>query len=834
MAISPRVGRSGPGPLVRAMAMAISAAVAVGSAVVPAGATPAVAAAQTARAAPPGSAVAVPDDGMATMTWPADGLTPAHLPGFTTGTMQVATGDFGYQFVLRSDGTVWGRGRNDSGQLGDGTMTDRATPVQITGLTDVIQVSAGTANSMALRSDGTVWVWGDAFYGELGNGTRSQTPQLTPLQVPGLTGVAQIAAGSTFDLALMADHTVRAWGDNGLGELGTADPGPRLSDVPVPVRGLTGVRQISAGAGHGLALLTDGTLRAWGENESGQLGDGTMTHRHTPVTVLDLAGVEYVDGGWVQSLAVLSDGTVRSWGSNANGELGDGTRSSRSRPGTVSGLSGATRVSGGVFYGLALLADGTVRAWGTNSNGELGDGTRTSRLTPVTVPGLTHVSQISAGSRSLGIAADPAYSIAFAPPAGSVVAGSTLETPLIVTGLNGFTGSVTLAAAGLPAGVSFGPGQASTGGPATATFSTSASTPPGTYQITVTATNGTVFDQMKTATLALTVNPPPGFTLALSQPSGAVAAGETITTSVRLTPVSGFTGAAALTVSGLPAGVNASLSPGQVTAARPATLTLSTGFSAPTGTFGITVAGTNNTVFEPVKTVTYQLTVTQQRGFTLALSQPSGTVPAGASAPTAVSLAAVNGFTGAATLSAGALPAGVTASFDPGQVSVGNPATLTLSSATTAAPGTYQIAVTGTNNTVAQPVRTVTYQLTITPPPDFTIALSQSSATVAPGDSIAMSVSLDGLNGFTGPATLTAPNLPAGVAASFNPGQVSVGNPATLTLSTADTIAPGTFEVTVTATKNGVVRNATLALTVSGGPAPPDGRSPRPTVRVLR
>jgi uncharacterized membrane protein len=120
---------------------------------------------------------------------------------------------------------------------------------------------------------------------------------------------------------------------------------------------------------------------------------------------------------------------------------------------------------------------------------------------------------------------------------------------------------------------------------------------------------------------------------------------------------------------------------------------------------------------------------------------------------------------------------------------------------------------------VAQPVKTVTYQLTVTPSPDFTISLGRQSVTVAPGDTVAMSVSLNALNNFTGSAALTAPNLPAGVTASFSPGQVSAANPATLTLSAADNSTPGAFTVTVTATNNGIARNDTVELTVSGGQA---------------
>jgi hypothetical protein len=262
--------------------------------------------------------------------------------------------------------------------------------------------------------------------------------------------------------------------------------------------------------------------------------------------VLDLTGVTDFDAGYAHSEAVLSDGTVWGWGHNFGGELGDGTKTPRSRPVQALGVSGATRVAAGVSNSMAVLSDGTLKSWGANAPLD-GPG-------PVLVPGLAPVSQLSAaGTTSLAIVADPAYSIALASAAGSVAAGNTLSVPLTVTGVNGFSGSVTLSATGLPAGVSFTPGQISTGGSTTATFTTSTSTPPGTHQVTVTATNATLFEPVRTATFALTVvpPPPPGFAISLSQTAGTVAAGDTATTTVSLTPVSGFTGAATLTVSGL-------------------------------------------------------------------------------------------------------------------------------------------------------------------------------------------------------------------------------------------------------------------------------------------
>jgi len=186
-----------------------------------------------------------------------------------------------HSLALRADGTVWAWGWNDQGQLGDGTDTDRHTPVRVRGLTDVVAVAAGRAHSLALRADGTVWAWGSNEDGELGDGT--DTDRHTPVKVPGLSDVVAVAARDWHSLALRADGTVWAWGNNRFGQLGDGTDTDRHTPVKVP--GLTDVVAVAAGEYHSLALRADGTVWAWGRNGYGQLGDGTTTHRHTPVKV---------------------------------------------------------------------------------------------------------------------------------------------------------------------------------------------------------------------------------------------------------------------------------------------------------------------------------------------------------------------------------------------------------------------------------------------------------------------------------------------------------------------------------------------------------------------
>jgi alpha-tubulin suppressor-like RCC1 family protein len=321
------------------------------------------------------------------------------------------SGGYYHTLAVRSDGTVWAWGDNSDGELGNATTTGSSVPVQVTGLTGVVQVAAGYFDSLALRSDGTVWAWGNNSIGQLGDGTttnRATPVQVAgfPVQLAGLTGVTQIAAGGLHSLALRSDGTVVAWGYNSDGQLGNGTTTDHTT--PVAVSGLTKVTQIAAGFSHSVALRSDGTVAAWGYNVNGQLGDGTTDTRTTPVQVAGLTGVTQIATGSDHNLAVRSDGTAVAWGQNYYGQLGDGTNTNRTTPVTVPWLIDVTRVSAGATHSVAVRSDGTVVAWGNNDYGQLGDGTTTSRTTPVTVPGLSGVTQVSVGGyHTLAIVGPP-------------------------------------------------------------------------------------------------------------------------------------------------------------------------------------------------------------------------------------------------------------------------------------------------------------------------------------------------------------------------------------------------------------------------------------------
>jgi len=297
----------------------------------------------------------------------------------------------GHSLALLENGTVMAWGFNEQGQLGNGTKASSDVPVAVSGLSEVTAIAASNMHSLALLKNGTVKEWG-----ELSSGGDSDVP----VEVAGLSGVTAIAAGGDSSLAVVSGGRVMAWGSRPLGNGTNAG-----STVPVAVCAvgtvgpcpsgpyLEGATAVSASVVHGLALLSNGTVVAWGNNSEGELGDGTETASNVPVAVTGLSGVTAISAGGLGgngfnpfSLALLSNGTVKAWGDNFEGELGDGTHTGpetcegfpcSKTPVAVNGLSGVTAIAAHGRHSLALLANGAVMAWGSNEFGALGIGTST-------------------------------------------------------------------------------------------------------------------------------------------------------------------------------------------------------------------------------------------------------------------------------------------------------------------------------------------------------------------------------------------------------------------------------------------------------------------------
>jgi len=252
-----------------------------------------------------------------------------------------ATGGRLHAVVLQTDGTVKAWGFNGSGQLGNGTTTDSATPVSVSGLTNVIAIAARQDSSLALTSDGHVWAWGSNNAGQLGDGTN--TDRSTPVQVSGLTNITAISLGLAHALALRSDGTVWAWGNDFSGELGVNEAF-NSHTTPVQTLGLTDVTAIATGSGRSFALKSDGTVWAWGSNAFNDLGDGSSADQHTPVQ-LSLSNIVSIGAGPIHAFALDANGVVWAWGDNLRTEIGDGTNSDRNVPVAISGPGMAWRVS---------------------------------------------------------------------------------------------------------------------------------------------------------------------------------------------------------------------------------------------------------------------------------------------------------------------------------------------------------------------------------------------------------------------------------------------------------------------------------------------------------
>jgi len=299
-----------------------------------------------------------------------------------------------HTLYLKTDGTVWATGMNADGQLGNGSTTGSVTPLKITSISDVKEVSAGMYHSMALKRDGTVWAWGDNLYGQLGDGTF--TDRKSPIQVPGLSNIISIIASQHHSVALKNDGTVWVWGANTYGQLGIGIIS-NYSSSPTQIPGMTSVKKISGFGNCTFIIKTDGTLWATGENVYGILGDGTTTTRVSPVKITAISNVIDIASNSGHTVALKSDGTVWTWGSNSNGQLGNGTTTNSLVPVQVTSISSIVSIAAGSNHCIALKNNGIVYTWGYNMYGNLGDGTTTGKTAPVQVTSINNISAVTSG-----------------------------------------------------------------------------------------------------------------------------------------------------------------------------------------------------------------------------------------------------------------------------------------------------------------------------------------------------------------------------------------------------------------------------------------------------
>lgn len=298
---------------------------------------------------------------------------------FQKSVKKIASG-FSFSYILKTDGTVWGVGNNYNLQTGNSAVLERERTdkwAAIPGLTDVVDVAAGEDHGLALKADGTVWAWGNNNSMQLGYLDPYRLMRAVPIQVP-MTDAVSIAAGENFSLVLKKDGTVWAFGSNEFGQQGSSDilvyPG---SEAGVhQVQKLANVKSIHTISRHALAVLQDGTVWGWGDNGYGKLGDFSL-NKQEPVQ-LPLTDVASAATGDNFTLLLKKDGTVWALGSNNTFGLGQGVHPD-DLPGSVvplqvPSLSGITEVAASGSVGMALAADGSVYVWGEGWCGEAGLG----------------------------------------------------------------------------------------------------------------------------------------------------------------------------------------------------------------------------------------------------------------------------------------------------------------------------------------------------------------------------------------------------------------------------------------------------------------------------
>lgn len=299
--------------------------------------------------------------------------------------------------AIKQNGTLWSWGENSSGQIGTGcsgsTCWYISTPTQITTDTNWASTSAGGFFTAAIKTDGTLWAWGSNYSGQLGDGCSPMSTCVAssiPKKIGTDTDWASVAAGANHVIALKSNGTLWAWGMNFDGQLGNAAQSPTAySSVPVQIGTDTDWKSIATGDMHSLAIKTNGTLWAWGDNDWGQLGitcTSSCISVSAPIQVGTDVNWKEVDGGANLTIAVKTDGTVWTWGSFSTSTgtssslpvmVGTGTSWSKVSAGGGGGNSGIGGIGGGHFMALESMSPGGYKLmdWGTNVEGQLGVGT---------------------------------------------------------------------------------------------------------------------------------------------------------------------------------------------------------------------------------------------------------------------------------------------------------------------------------------------------------------------------------------------------------------------------------------------------------------------------
>ncbi len=282
---------------------------------------------------------------------------------------------------VRTDGTLWAWGRNQNGQLGDGTTTSRFFPIQIGSATDWASVSCGAFHTLALKLDGSLWSWGDNSSGQLGDDSNLQ--KLSPVRIGTDNNWKTIACADYHNLGIKTDGTLWAWGGNFFGQLGDNSNVGRKKPAQIGVDQTW--MQIDCEGFHSAGIKNNGTLWGWGQNNFGQVGEGTKLNRKIPAQIGSEAAWKQVRCGDEFTLAIKNIGVLTAWGANGFGQLGDGTTIEKLQPTKIGVDSNWVDVNCGGVHSMGIKSDGKLYAWGDNLFGQLADSNPQNKVIPVRI-----------------------------------------------------------------------------------------------------------------------------------------------------------------------------------------------------------------------------------------------------------------------------------------------------------------------------------------------------------------------------------------------------------------------------------------------------------------
>jgi alpha-tubulin suppressor-like RCC1 family protein len=292
-----------------------------------------------------------------------------------------------HSLVILQDGTLWAWGKNDQGQLGDGTNTDRLKPVQVGTETIWESVSAspgplstGNGFTVAIKTNGTLWAWGNNSAGVLADGTNNDSN--IPKQIGTDTDWKEVVSGYNHVLAIKDNGELYAWGDNSFGQLGSGNTTALTTPTKI---GSASWTMVDAGETHSLGIQTDGTLWSWGSGQNGRLGNGSSTGNVTsPTKVGTATDWAQVSAGRLHSLARKTGNTLWAWGDNSQGQLGDGSTTESNVPKQIGTDTDWSKVSAGYTHSMAIKTNNRLYAWGQN-DGRHGNSSNANTQAPAQV-----------------------------------------------------------------------------------------------------------------------------------------------------------------------------------------------------------------------------------------------------------------------------------------------------------------------------------------------------------------------------------------------------------------------------------------------------------------